>query len=138
MGNQVGYQVVTYFLISLFLFPIYKWNITDYFFSVNAYICRVRAERDQINKCQFKLKWVLEYPNPCECTSVVMGGFNTLIAERLFAPVAVDRPLVSDDIKALRRHYGLQCDKESKFTNSRQHNSFYICYEDKVKLIKLV
>ena len=74
----------------------------------------MRAERDQINKC--KLKWVLEYPNPCECTSVVMGRFNTWIPERLFAPVAVDRPLVSDDIKAIRRHYWSQCDKESKFT----------------------
>ena len=50
-----------------------------------------------------------------------MGEFNTWIAERLFAPVAVDRPLVSDDIDAIRRHYGLQCD--GKFTNSRQHDT---------------
>ena len=75
----------------------------------------MRAERDQTSKC--KLKWVLEYPNPCECTSVAMGGFNIRrIPERLVAPPgAVESPLVSDDIHAIRKHYGLQCDKEGKF-----------------------
>ena len=43
-----------------------------------------------------------------------MGGFNTRIPERLVAPVAVRIPLVSDDIYAIRNHYGLYCDKELK------------------------
>ena len=61
-----------------------------------------------------------------------MGGFSTWKAERLSAPVAVDRPLISDDINAIRRHYGLQCD--GKFTYYRQHDSFS-CYEKKVVII---
>ena len=99
------------------MFQIFKCHITDHLLGVNAHICKVKAERDQINKC--KLKWVLEYPNPCDCTDVVIGGFNVWISERRSVPNSADSLLISDDINAIRRHYGLQCDKERKFTNCK-------------------
>ena len=95
---------------------VFFFNFSDHLINVNAYICEVRPEREHTKKC--KLKWILESPTPCDCTSVVMGGFNTRIPERLCAPVAVDNPLVSDDINSIRKHYGLQCYEQSKLSHA--------------------
>ena len=74
---------------------------------------------------------MLDYPNPCKCTSVVIGGFNTGIHERRFVPNSADSPLVSDDIDAIRGHYGLQCDKESKLTNCKPTNMIIIMFVER-------
>ena len=79
---------------------------------VNAYICEVGQERNANNDW----RWVLPYPNPCECTSVIMGGVNTWTPIRPFVPTYVLSPLISHDIKAIRAHYGLECDEVGKFS----------------------
>ena len=67
-------------------------------------------------KNQFKeWKWVLPYPDPCGCTEVIMGGMNTWTPVRPFEPTYADSPLLSDDINAIRDHYQLDCDGDSKF-----------------------
>ena len=44
-----------------------------------------------------------------------MGGVNKWTPIRPFVPVYALSPLLSDDINAIRMHYGLQCNKESKY-----------------------
>ena len=63
---------------------------------------------------------------------MIIGGFNTWIHERRFVPNSADSPLVSDDIDAIRRHYGLQCDKESKFTNWKPTKMTIIMFVERV------
>ena len=60
-------------------------------------------------------RWVLPYPNPCECTSVIMGGMNTRTPIRPFVPVYAVIPLVAHDINLIREHYALKCEEQSKF-----------------------
>ena len=43
-----------------------------------------------------------------------MGGMNTWTPIRQYIPVYVESPLLSDDVNAIREHYGLTCDTESK------------------------
>ena len=54
-------------------------------------------------------KWVLPYAEACECTSVKLGGTNTMTPIRPFKPLYVSKPLVSNDVAKIRQHYGLQC-----------------------------
>ena len=88
-----------------------SFYLTGHFLKVNAYICEVGRERN----ADYEWRWVLPYHNPCECTSVIMGGMNTWIPIRSFVPVYVVSPLLSDDIETIRTHYDLECDEESKF-----------------------
>ena len=83
---------------------------TEQMLRTKAFTCNVNAERDQLNKC--KVIWMLDYLNPCECTSVVMGRFNTGTPRRQFTPVTTERPLISDNIKTIRMHYGIVCEEE--------------------------
>ena len=85
---------------------------TGHCLKVNAYICEVGRERNANNEW----RWVLPYPNPCECTSVIMGGVNTWTPIRPFVPVYVLSPLLSNNIEAIRTHYGLECDEKSKLS----------------------
>ena len=85
---------------------------TDHYLRTNAYICEVGSERNENNE----YRWVLPYSNPCECTSVIMGGVNTWTPIRPFLPVYAVSPLISDDINAIREHYGIKCEGESKLT----------------------
>ena len=87
-------------------------NISDQLMKIHAYICKVSAERDQFNQC--KVKWFLDYPNPCECTKLVIGGFTTWSPNRHFTPVYSEHPLLSDDISVFRMHYGIECRVKSK------------------------
>ena len=43
-----------------------------------------------------------------------MGGMNTWTPIRPFVPTYADTPLLSEDVKAIRMHYGLKCN-EGKF-----------------------
>ena len=45
-----------------------------------------------------------------------MGGLNTWTPIRPFVVKYYDSLLLSDDIKEIRGHYGLNCDEERKFT----------------------
>ena len=100
-----------------------NFDLTDYIIVVDAHICEVGRERDQHNEW----KWVLPYPNPCECTSVIMGGLNTWTPIRPFIPVYVKSPLFSDDVNEIREHYGLACDANGKscyiYWGSKTHNA---------------
>ena len=80
---------------------------------MDAYICEVGREKNQHNEW----KWVLPYPNPCECTEVIMGGINTWTPIRPFVPTYAESPLLSNDVNAIREHYGLKCDTESKYSS---------------------
>ena len=79
---------------------------------IHSYTCKVTAERDQLNKC--KVKWVLDYLDPCECTRLAIGGFTLWIPQRQYTPVFAESPLVSDDISKFRMHYGIECEEGSK------------------------
>ena len=83
--------------------------------NIKGYTCKLTPERDQKDPEKCKVIWVLNYPNPCECTSVVMGGFNTRIPDRSFVPGSAYTPFLSDDISIIREHYGILCDDRSKF-----------------------
>ena len=78
-----------------------------YLVQVNANICEVGRERNQYNEW----KWVLPYPDPCSCTKIIMGGMNTWTPIRPFVPTYVNTPLLSEDLKAIRSHYGLECNE---------------------------
>ena len=45
-----------------------------------------------------------------------MGDVNTWTPIRPYIPVYVTCPLLSDGVNAIREHYGLTCDTESKFS----------------------
>ena len=45
---------------------------------------------------------------------VIMGGMNTWSPVRNFVPTNVDTPLLSNDVRAIRKHYELKCN-EGKF-----------------------
>ena len=94
---------------------------TAYLIQVKSYTCEVGSERNQFNEW----KWVLPYPNLCECTRVIMGGLNTWTPIRPFVPKHYDSPLLSDDINEIREYYGLNCDEQCKFImwmqESRMH-----------------
>ena len=88
---------------------------TGFLVQVKGYTCEVGNERNLDNEW----KWVLPYPDPCECTSVIMGGMNTWTPTRPFVPTYADTPLLSEDVKTIRKHYKLNCN-EGKLT---AHNS---------------
>ena len=76
---------------------------------VNGHVCKIGREVDRNNHC--KVKWVLSYPKPCDCTEVIVGGGSLKWPpKRSYVPVLVDRPLESDDIDEIRKHFGLKCD----------------------------
>ncbi|XP_072016908.1 uncharacterized protein [Amphiura filiformis] len=56
-------------------------------------------------------RWVLPYYDPCQCTSVIYGGWgpNTITPRRLFKPIYVDEPLVTDNVSMIRKHYNFHC-----------------------------
>ena len=65
--------------------------------------------------------WVLPYAEPCDCTSVKLGGMSTKTPIRPFKPLYVSKPLVSNDVARIRQHYGLQCNGKTKtyfYTNT--------------------
>ena len=67
------------------------------------------------------MKWVLSYPKPCDCTEVILGGGSLKWPpKRLYTPVLVDRPLVSDDIDEIRKYYGLKCDDTEDVGKSKE------------------
>ena len=68
-------------------------------------------------------KWVLPYAEPCDCTSVKLGGMITKTPIRPFKPLYVSKPLVSNDVARIRQHYGLQCIGKTKTKPS--HGVFY-------------
>ena len=87
-----------------------KWKLlfsTGYLVEVHAHICEVGNEINQHNEW----KWVLPYPDPCSCTSVIMGGVNTWTPVRHFVPTYTDTPLLSEDVEEIRMHYGLECNE---------------------------
>ena len=70
-----------------------------------AHVCEVGQEKDE----RGKWKWTLPYAEPCKCTSVMLGGKNTVTHVRPLKPTYVDKPLLSNEIATIRKHYGLQC-----------------------------
>ena len=106
MIHSICYTFIHFALILFFFL-----NQTGQLLLVQAFTCEVGRERNQHNEWM----WVLPYPNPCECTSVIMGGLNTWTPIRPFVPVYAKTPLLSDDINTIREHYKLQCDEESKY-----------------------
>ena len=62
--------------------------------------------------------WVLPYPNPCACTEVIMGGMNTWTPIRPFKPTYVYSPLISNNIKKIRKHFNLACEEEGMALHS--------------------
>ena len=99
--------------------------MTDNVSNVEAYMtCHVGREGNQHNE----LKWVLSHPNPCECTRVIMGGINMWSSIRPSVPTYADTPSLSDDVKAIRSHYELKCNKESKNYNDVLFLRFYFCF----------
>ena len=117
-------------LYAYFLSWFYILNsmFSDQFIRIHAHTCEVRAIRIHANTCKgraerdqshvSKVKWVLDYPYPCECTRVVIGGFTRGTPKRQYyhTPVYAESPLVSDDISEFRRHYGIECEEESKWS----------------------
>ena len=67
-------------------------------------------ERNQLDEW----KWVLPYLDPCGCTRVIMGGMNTWTPIRTYVPTYADSPFWSEDMKAIRMHYGLECGEKGK------------------------
>ena len=78
---------------------------------MEAYTCELGRERGQFDG----LKWILDYPNPCECTRVIIGGLNTRIPKRPFVHMAVDTSLVSENIYEIRDQFNLKCGEEGTF-----------------------
>ena len=70
-----------------------------------GHTCPVGQENDRDNK----RRWVLQYEDPCACTSVMNGGVNFKTPERSFDPMYVERPLRSNNIEEIREHYNLNC-----------------------------
>ena len=73
---------------------------------------------------------MLSYPKPCECTEVIMGGGSLKWPpKRLYTPVLVDRPLVSNDIEEIRKHYGLKCDDTEDVCKSKDvFFCLFVCF----------
>ena len=92
----------------LILFPLFSTLV--YFIYTHGHTCEVGREKDETNTWM----WVLPYPDPCLCTKVIMGGMNTWTPMRPFKPVYAKSPLLSDDVKEIRMHYNLKCEKEGK------------------------
>ena len=73
------------------------------FVKVRAHICELGRERDNDNIW----RWVLPYHQPCKCSQIVKGGRNTKAPITPFIPTYVTRPLLSDDVDQIRRHFDL-------------------------------
>ena len=93
-----------------FNFKFENFDFSDYFIKVNASICEVGREKNEDNVW----KWVLPYPDPCVCTRVIMGGMDTWKPIRPIVPAFTETPLLSNDVNAIRAHYGLRCETGSK------------------------
>ena len=55
-----------------------------------------------------------------------MGGVTTWTPVRPFVPAYVPSPLTSNDIIAIRAHYGLECDEKGNFSNHIHDNLFIL------------
>ena len=53
------------------------------------------------------------------------GGSLKWPPKRSYTPVSVDRPLVSNDIDEIRKHYGLQCDNIGDEGKSNETSFFF-------------
>ena len=102
----VYYLLLSLIKIHLSLFSFFLFFL-DQLTRIHAYTCKVSPAR---NKCE--VKWVLDDPNPCKCTNVVMGGFTTWNSQ--LTPGHAENPLLSDDISTIRMHYGIECEEQSK------------------------
>ncbi|XP_072017521.1 uncharacterized protein [Amphiura filiformis] len=72
---------------------------------IEAHKCSVGREHDD----KHVWRWALPYPDPCQCTSVIYGGANTIRPMRRFTPVYVDHPLATSNISMIMKHYNLDC-----------------------------
>ena len=86
-------------------FILFIYLISGYNIHVLAHICEVGQEKDEHGNW----KWALPNAEPCKCTSVKLGGTNNETHMRPFKPTYVNKPLVSNEIAIIRKHYGLQC-----------------------------
>ncbi len=85
----------------LTLYLIYFTGVTQ------AFQCEVGQEPDPAKNN--KMRWVLPYKDPCQCTNIIQGGLNTITPRRPFKPHYIDTPLVTSDISKIRKHYNLDC-----------------------------
>ena len=95
--------------VHLMLFSVWKCHISGRQFQVRAIHCYAGKEKDGSNNW----RWVLPYKDPCACTSVRIGGLNTVTPKRAFEPTYTKELLISDDVEKIREHYGLQCKGKS-------------------------
>ncbi|XP_072017381.1 uncharacterized protein [Amphiura filiformis] len=79
--------------------------LTDQFSFIEAHKCEVGQENDD----NHVWRWALLHPDPCQCTSVIYGGANTIRPMRRFKPVYVDHPLATSNISMTIKHYDLDC-----------------------------
>ena len=88
-------------------------NKTGQLLQVNSNICEAGSEGNQNQEW----RWILPYADRCQCSKVVMGGFNTWTPNRPFLPAYAASPLLSNNIDTIRGHYGLKCRTEGKCQN---------------------
>ena len=73
---------------------------TDLLMHVHSKVCEVGRERNQLNEW----KYVLAYPNICECTQMIMGGIITWTPKRSFTP------MYGDNILLIMNNFRRQCE----------------------------
>ena len=62
-----------------------------------AHVCYAGNEPDSSGK----MRWVLPYRNPCDCTEIRLGGVNMQAPQRPFQPRYLNSFVITDDIKEI-------------------------------------
>ncbi|XP_072018497.1 uncharacterized protein [Amphiura filiformis] len=82
--------------------------LSDITIFIHAHQCEVGQEHDENNTW----RWVLPYKDPCHyCTSVALGGANPITPKRSFKPVYVDKPMITNDVSMIIKHYCMNIDE---------------------------
>ena len=72
---------------------------------VQALRCYAGREKDSGNNWRY----VLPYEDPCLCTSLRLGGWNTVTPKRSFDPLYADEVIITDDVEKIRKFFGVKC-----------------------------